>query len=63
MKNHFYQSPSINIQKRVWLLYASFWNHSTQAGTGKFISKPMMLDENSSFSNWLDQEAIKSVYH
>ena len=33
------------MQEGEWSLYISFHNHSTHAGTGKFIYKVSILDE------------------
>ena len=43
----------------MWSLYISFHNHNIQAGTGKFIYKVSILDENTSFLNGIiKQEGI-----
>ena len=46
----------------MWLLYISFQNQNTQAGTGKFIYKTSILEfEKQLLSNRIDQKAYLAL--
>ena len=47
------------MQEGVWLLYISFQNHNTQAGTGNLSANLQYQMKNSFFSNGLNQEVTK----
>ena len=47
------------MQEGAWSLYIFFHNHNYQGDTGKFIYKPLILDNKQLLSDMLDREATQ----